>query len=47
VERRTIFGGWLLPGLLVLPQLLLTCFFFFWPAAEAIWFSTTVQDPFG
>jgi sn-glycerol 3-phosphate transport system permease protein len=47
VERRTIFGGWLLPSLLVLPQLLLTFFFFLWPAAEATWFSTTVQDPFG
>ena len=47
MERRTVFGGWALPALLVLPQLLLTIFFFLLPAAEAIWFSTTVQDPFG
>ena len=47
MERRTIFNGWLLPSLLVLPQLLLTIFFFFWPAGEAIWSSTTIQDPFG
>ena len=47
MERRTIFNGQLLPVLLVLPQLLLTFFFFLWPAAEAIWSSTTVQDPFG
>lgn len=47
MERRTIFGGWALPVLLTLPQLLLTFVFFFWPAAEAIWFSLTREDPFG
>jgi len=47
MERRTVFRGWALPALLVLPQLLLTVFFFLWPAGEAIWYSTTVQDPFG
>ena len=47
MERRTIFGGWLLPAFLVLPQLLLTVFFFLWPAAQAIYFSTQRQDPFG
>ncbi len=47
MERRTIFGGWLLPALLVLPQLLLTIFVFLWPAAQAIWSSTQRQDPFG
>ncbi len=47
MERRTIFNGWFLPVLLVLPQLLLTAFFFLWPAGEAIWSSLTRQDPFG
>jgi sn-glycerol 3-phosphate transport system permease protein len=47
MERRTVFHGRLLPALLILPQLLLTVFFFLWPAGEAIWYSTTVQDPFG
>src|SRR5215471_7529418 len=47
MERRTIFNGWLLPIVLVLPQLLLTAFFFLWPAGEAIWSSLTRQDPFG
>ena len=47
MERRTIFNGWFLPILLVLPQLLLTAFFFLWPAGEAIWSSLTRQDPFG
>jgi sn-glycerol 3-phosphate transport system permease protein len=47
MERRTVFGGWLLPMLLVLPQLLLTGFFFYWPAGEAVWSSLTTQDAFG
>ena len=33
--------GWLLPALLVLPQLLLTVFFFLWPAGQALWSSLT------
>ncbi len=47
MERRTIFAGWVLPALLVAPQLLLTFFFFLWPAGQALWFSLTRQDAFG
>ena len=47
MDRRTTFEGWLLPALLVLPQLLLTIFFFLWPAAEALWSSLATTDPFG
>ena len=47
MERRTIFAGWLLPALLVAPQLLLTFFFFLWPAARALWTSLERQDAFG
>src|SRR5579871_4451221 len=47
MERRTVFEGWLLPALLVLPQLLLTAFFFLWPAGAAVWSSMTREDPFG
>ncbi len=47
MDRRTTFDGWLLPVLLVLPQLLLTGFFFYWPAGEAVWSSLTTQDAFG
>jgi sn-glycerol 3-phosphate transport system permease protein len=47
VERRTIFPGWVLPALLVLPQLLLTAVFFLWPAGQAIWGSLTREDAFG
>ncbi|MBO0711420.1 MAG: sn-glycerol-3-phosphate ABC transporter permease UgpA [Acetobacteraceae bacterium] len=47
MDRRTIFPHRVLPALFVAPQLLLTVLFFLWPAAEAIWSSTTVEDPFG
>jgi sn-glycerol 3-phosphate transport system permease protein len=47
MDRRTIFNGWALPIALVAPQLLLTFFFFLWPAGQAIWASLTQQDPFG
>ena len=47
MDRRTTFNGWLLPLVLVLPQLLVTGFFFYWPAGEAIWDSMTTTDPFG
>ncbi len=47
MERRTIFKGWLLPVAFVLPQLLLTFFFFLLPAGEAIYWSLTRQDAFG
>jgi sn-glycerol 3-phosphate transport system permease protein len=47
MDRRTIFPHRVLPVLLVAPQLLLTGFFFLWPAAQAIWSSFTLQDPFG
>ncbi len=47
MERRTVFGGWALPAAFVLPQLLLTFFFFLWPAGQAIWQSLIRQDAFG
>ena len=37
----------MLPVLLVAPQLLLTVFFFLWPAGQAMWTSLTRQDAFG
>jgi len=36
-----------LPYLLVTPQMALVFLFFFWPAAQAIWQSFFLQDPFG
>lgn len=47
MERRTIFGGWLLPAALVLPQVAVTVVFFLLPAAEAIYASVTAADAFG
>lgn len=46
-ERRAIFSGWLLPCLLVLPQLAVSLIFFYLPAAQALWQSFLVQDAFG
>ena len=47
MERRTVFGGWLLPAALVLPQVAVTVIFFVLPAAEAIYSSLTTTDAFG
>ncbi len=47
MDRRTVFNGRLLPVLLLAPQLLLTVFFFYWPAGQAAWSSLTSQDAFG
>jgi len=37
MEKRVSFKGVLLPLLLVLPQLVVTAVFFFYPAGQAIW----------
>ena len=47
MTRKVIFKGVALPYLLLLPQLLITIVFFFWPAGQAIWFSFLRQDAFG
>ena len=47
MDRRARFGTSLLPYLLVAPQLAITAIFFLWPALEALWQSTSSQDPFG
>src|SRR3954453_22349680 len=47
LDRRTVFNGRALPVLLLLPQLLLTLLFFYWPAAEALKDSLFAQDAFG
>jgi len=47
VEKRTVFrSGWL-PYALVAPQIAVTVVFFFWPAAQALWYSFLLQDAFG
>ena len=47
MRRRVIFPNRVLPYLLVAPQLAITIVFFFWPAAQAIYQSVLIQDPFG
>jgi sn-glycerol 3-phosphate transport system permease protein len=47
MEKRVVFRSRWLPYALVLPQIAVTVVFFFWPAAQAIWYSFQVQDAFG
>jgi sn-glycerol 3-phosphate transport system permease protein len=47
MERRVVFSGWLCPALLLVPQLLVTIVFFFWPAAQAVVQSLEGGDAFG
>jgi len=47
MDRRTVFHGRLLPAVLLLPQLTLTFFFFYWPAGNAVWSSLLSEDAFG
>jgi len=47
MEKRVVFDNRWLPYLLVTPQLLVTFVFFFWPAAQAVYQSAFIPDPFG
>jgi sn-glycerol 3-phosphate transport system permease protein len=47
MEKRVIFKGWALPLALLLPQLVITGVFFFWPAGQAVYQSFLREDAFG
>ncbi len=47
MEKRVVFRSRWLPYALVAPQLAITILFFFWPAANTIYQSVLLQDPFG
>jgi sn-glycerol 3-phosphate transport system permease protein len=47
MEKRVVFRSAWLPYALAAPQIAVTLVFFFWPAAQAIWFSFQLQDAFG
>jgi sn-glycerol 3-phosphate transport system permease protein len=47
VQKRAIFSGKALPYALLVPQLLVTLVFFYWPASQAVWQSFLLQDAFG
>ncbi|MCL4184090.1 MAG: sn-glycerol-3-phosphate ABC transporter permease UgpA [Burkholderiaceae bacterium] len=48
MDKRVIFraAGWL-PAALLAPQLAIVFVFFYWPAAQALFQSVFLQDPFG
>jgi len=47
MEKKVVFRSAWLPYALVAPQIAITIIFFFWPAAQAVYYSFLVQDPFG
>ena len=47
MEKRVVFRSAWLPYALVAPQIAITIVFFFWPAAQAGWYSFQLQDAFG
>src|SRR4029078_3479167 len=47
MEKRAIFSHRLLPYALLVPQLIITLIFFYWPASQAVWQSFLLQDAFG
>ncbi|MFZ4806155.1 MAG: sn-glycerol-3-phosphate ABC transporter permease UgpA [Hyphomicrobiaceae bacterium] len=47
MEKRAIFGGRLLPMVLVAPQIAVTLVFFYWPTSQALWSSFLLEDAFG
>jgi len=47
IKKRAFFKTRSLPYLLILPQLLITLTFFYWPAAQGVIASFQLSDPFG
>jgi sn-glycerol 3-phosphate transport system permease protein len=47
MEKRVVFRSAWLPYALLAPQIVVTIVFFFWPAAQAVWYSFQLQDAFG
>ena len=47
MEKSAVFNGKLLPYLLLVPQLIITFVFFYWPASQAVWTSFLREDAFG
>ena len=47
MEKRAIFSHRLLPYALLVPQVVVSLVFFYWPASQAVWQSFLLQDAFG
>ncbi|WP_333835207.1 ABC transporter permease subunit [Rubrimonas sp.] len=45
--KRVLFESRLVPYLLILPQLLIILLFFYWPSGQALFWSFTLEPPFG
>jgi sn-glycerol 3-phosphate transport system permease protein len=47
MDKRVVFGNRWLPLWLILPQIVITLVFFYWPALQALVQSVFIQDAFG
>jgi sn-glycerol 3-phosphate transport system permease protein len=47
MDKSVVFNNKLLPYLLLVPQLIITFVFFYWPASQAVWQSFLREDAFG
>jgi sn-glycerol 3-phosphate transport system permease protein len=47
VQKRAVFQHRYLPYALLLPQIIITLVFFYWPASQAVYQSFLLQDAFG
>jgi sn-glycerol 3-phosphate transport system permease protein len=47
MEKRSIFTHRFLPYALLVPQIVITILFFYWPAGQTLWQSFLLQDAFG
>ena len=47
MEKKVVFRSAWLPYALLAPQIAVTVIFFFWPAAQAVYWSFLLQDAFG
>ncbi|MDL2406615.1 sugar ABC transporter permease [Rhizobium calliandrae] len=47
MEKRTTFNKWSIGFFFAVPQILLIFTFFYWPAGEAVYWSLTLQQPWG
>src|ERR1700744_3239386 len=47
MEKSAVFNSKLLPYLLLIPQLIITFVFFYWPASPAVWQWFLREDAFG
>ena len=45
--KRVLFRNPLLPYLLILPEVLIIFVFFYWPSVKALFWSLTLEPPFG